>query len=83
MKNEPIVVRFDRLYLQNAEKIKTRLSPEQRFFDIKLLAECLGLSVNALRGWTWSRHIPHFKFFGLLRYDIEAIEGWVKCKSGS
>jgi len=83
MKHEPIVDRFDRLYLQNEEKIKNRLFPEQRFFDIKLLAECLSLSVPTLRGWTWSRHIPHFKFFGLLRYDLETIEGWVKCKSGS
>ncbi|MBM3252799.1 MAG: helix-turn-helix domain-containing protein [Candidatus Omnitrophica bacterium] len=51
---------------------------EKRFLGIKDCSEYLGVSVNTLYSWTWQKKIPYLKIGRLVKFDLRAIEGWLK-----
>ncbi len=55
-------------------KISTLLTSEQ-------LSEILGVSTKTLNNWRYKGLIPYAKINGLVRYDEEQIQEWIKNKA--
>lgn len=53
---------------------------EKRFVGIKDLATYLGIPTNTIRSWIQKRQIPYFKVGRLIRFDITALEDWLKSR---
>lgn len=49
-----------------------------KLIDAKTVADMLGLKVNTIRVWTFSRKIPHVKLGGAVRYRVDQIEKWIE-----
>lgn len=77
-KQEAILDRFERLYENNADRIKSQMSPGRRFLGVKDLAEHLGVPINTLRSWVWMRRIPYIKLGRTVKFDLQDIEEWIR-----
>jgi len=51
---------------------------ERRYFTVEQISEYLGISTATVYRWTQLRQIPFLKMGRVLRFDIVAIEKWVK-----
>ena len=51
---------------------------ERRFLNTKELSEYLGISINTIRSWIWTRQIPYHKLGRLVKFDLRKIETWLK-----
>ena len=51
---------------------------KKRFLNIEDCAEFLGLSKGTLYVWVCRRKIPYLKVGRLVKFDLEAIEKWIK-----
>ncbi len=51
---------------------------QRRFLGISELSEYLGIPVGTLYSWTSMRKIPYCKMGKVLRFDLQAIEGWIR-----
>jgi len=51
---------------------------EKRYLDVKELSEYLGVSKHTIYSWTSMQKIPFVKMGGLVKFDIKAIEKWIK-----
>jgi excisionase family DNA binding protein len=64
----------------SADVVTTRPSAAQRrasLVDIEQVAERLGVSVRHVRRLVAEKRIPYVKWGHLLRFDLEAIDGWI------
>ena len=52
--------------------------PGKRLVGIKELAEYLGISIDTAHHWVSTNRIPSVKRGGLMRFDLEEIENWIK-----
>ncbi len=51
---------------------------EKRYIDIKELSGYLGISKNTIYSWVWKKKIPYNKLGRLEKFDLRAIENWMK-----
>lgn len=51
---------------------------DKHYLSVKELSEYLGVAKHTIYSWTSMRKIPFVKMGGLVRFDIEAIEKWIK-----
>lgn len=51
---------------------------EKRLLTVKELAEYLGLKEHTLYTWVSQRRIPFVKCGRLTKFDLKAIDGWIK-----
>lgn len=58
---------------------------ERRYFNVKEIANYLGMSPNSIRAWVRLRQIPFSKFGRAVRFDIQKIDLWAenmeRCKN--
>lgn len=53
---------------------------EKRYVGMNELSEYLGLTKGTLYVWVFQRKIPYLKVGKLVKFDIIAIEAWLKNK---
>ena len=51
---------------------------ERRYINIDELSDYLGLSKNTIYSWVWQKRIPYIKFGRLVKFDLRAVDHWVK-----
>jgi len=54
---------------------------EKRFYTAREIGFYLGLNEETIRKWAQRGRIPFSKFGKALRFDLRAVENWVKRKS--
>jgi excisionase family DNA binding protein len=52
--------------------------PEKRFIGIDECSKYLDMKKNTLYQWVNQRRIPHLKFGGRVKFDLQELEGWIK-----
>ena len=50
----------------------------KRYLSPKELSEYLGISIQTIYEWTSQRRIPFVKLSRLVKFDITAIDDWMK-----
>ena len=50
----------------------------KRYLNIREASRFTGYAVQTLYVWVSQRRIPHVKKGGRLRFDLEALESWMK-----
>lgn len=50
---------------------------EKRFIGIEDLSVYIGICVNTLRYWVYTRQIPYLKVGKLVKFDIIEINSWL------
>lgn len=56
------------------------VSMEKRYFNVKEIANYLGMSPNSIRAWVRLRRIPFSKLGRSVRFDIRKIDIWAESK---
>ncbi len=56
---------------------------ERRYFNVKEIANYLGMTPNAIRAWVRLRQIPYSKLGRAVRFDIRKIDLWAESKNRS
>jgi len=51
---------------------------EKRLIDVRELSRLTGLSVNTLYPWVSQRRIPFVKCGRLTKFDLHAIDEWIR-----
>ena len=51
---------------------------EKHLMDIKELSSYLKVKEKTIYQWTYVEYIPHYKTGGLLRFDLDEINNWLK-----
>lgn len=51
---------------------------EKRLIDVRELSRLTGLSVNTLYSWVSQRRIPFVKCGRLTKFDLQAIDEWIR-----
>ena len=54
---------------------------QRRFLGIKDCAEYLGITKGTLYVWVCHRKIPYVKVGRLVKFDLKAIEEWLKANA--
>lgn len=49
---------------------------ERRYFNVKEIANYLGMSPNSIRAWVRLRRIPFSKLGSAVRFDMQMINTW-------
>jgi len=51
---------------------------QKRFLSVKDLSTYLNVPVGTIYSWVHLRKIPHCKMGKTLRFDLQALEGWIR-----
>ena len=54
---------------------------ERRYLGIRDCSDYLGITRGTLYVWVCHRKIPYLKVGRLVKFDLRAIEGWLKKRS--
>ena len=55
------------------------MSVQKELMDIRKASAYLGIKVNTLYEWVYTRRIPHFKIGGRsIRFDRRALDQWIE-----
>ena len=54
---------------------------EKRYININELSSYWGISRNTIYSWVWQKRIPYTKLGRLVKFDLRAIEHWMKKKT--
>ena len=49
-----------------------------KLLNVNEMAETLGIKVNTLYSWVYSRKIPYLKVGRLVRFDLTDVREWLK-----
>jgi excisionase family DNA binding protein len=52
----------------------------KRFVGVDALAEYLDVKKSTLYRWVHEQRIPHYKIGGLVKFELEKIDRWLKNK---
>lgn len=50
----------------------------KKLISSKELSDYLGVPLNTIRSWVWMKRIPYLKLGRLVRFDVNAIDLWLK-----
>ena len=51
---------------------------QKQYYNVKEIAELLGISEKTVRKYVWKRTIPYLKIGGHVRFDIDKINAWLE-----
>ena len=54
--------------------------PEKRFLNMDECSEFLGITKGTLYAWVCYKKIPYLKMGRLVKFDLKAIEEWLKAR---
>ena len=54
---------------------------ERRYLNINELSDYVGIPKSTLYVWVCQKRLPYAKIGGHLRFDLQAIDGWIKTRS--
>lgn len=51
---------------------------QKKLITVNELSEMIGIKVNTLYIWVSQKRIPYVKVGRLTKFDLQAIDGWIK-----
>ena len=50
------------------------------FWNVKQVAEALGVGARTVRAWCLEKRIPHFRFEDQYRFDPDEVKTWIEAR---